>query len=453
MAADTTLSFEGRTIAARPGQSVASALHAAGVRVLARSPKYRRPRGYTCGFGACGNCALTVDGLPGVAACTAAVHGGEIISRERGWPSASFDLLRAADLFARFLPAGFQFRLFRSHPWLARRAAAVMARLAGTGTLPTFTAAAGRRPVPVTDTCDVLVAGGGLSGCAAALGAAGAGAAVVLVHRGELGGRSLARVHPVARAGGHATALEMAARLAEEVASHPRIKVIRGTALGWYEGGLVPVLSTGELVECRPRHLIAATGSYDIPALHPGNDKPGVMLADGVGRLLAIDRVAPGKRAVVLTDSARGYWLARQLRESGVSVVALLDRRGHPGSDLAVLGHGWRIPVLAASDVMRATGLRHVRRVRVVTARGRRGLAADLLCIALGEQPANELALQWRYARAGSTDAVAGGWQESGTDAADLGLTVVGSAAGWECDDIDRATLAGVRAARLGRSR
>lgn len=467
MAADTTFSFEGRTIVARPGQSVASALHAAGVTVLARSPKYRRPRGYTCGFGACGNCALTIDGLPGVASCTAEVHGGETISRERGWPTAGVDLLRTADLFARFLPAGFQFRLFRSHPWLARQAAAMMARLAGTGTLPSATAAAGRRPVAVTDPSDVLVVGGGLSGCAAALGAASAGASVVLAHRGQLGGRSLARVHPVARAGVRAQACEMAARLAGEVARHPRIRLLQGTALGWYEGGVVPVLTTSELVESRPRHLIAATGSYDVPALHPGNDKPGVMLADGVGRLLAVDRVAPGKRAVILTDSVRGYWLASQLRRSGVSVVALVDRRAHPGADLAVLGHrhaqdSGALPdqcrdgsagILAGSDVIRAVGLRRVRRVLVETPGGRRSLAADLLCIALGEQPANELALQWRYAQAGSTDAVAGGWQESGTDAGDLGLTVVGSAAGWPGDDVDRAALAGARAARLVHSR
>ncbi len=459
-------------IAARPGQSVASALHGAGVRVLARSPKYRRPRGYTCGFGACGNCELTIDGLPGVAACTAPVRGGEVISRERGWPSARVDLLRTAGLVARFLPAGFQFRLFRSHPWLASRAAAVMARLAGAGTLPAATAAAPRLAAATADSCDVLVVGGGLSGCAAALAAAQAGATVVLAHRGQRGGRSLARVHPVTRAGLQAPARQVATSLAGQVASHPGITVIEGSALGWYEGGVIPLLTASELIECRPRHLIAATGSYDVPALHPGNDKPGVMLADGVGRLLAVDRVAPGRRAVVLTDSVRGYWLARQLRESGVSVAALIDRRQEPGADLAVLSRpaqsgcstrpahdstrpardSGSVRVLAGSDVSRVLGLGRVRRVQVATPRGRRHLAADLLCIALGEQPANELALQWRYDRAGSTETVPGGWQEPSADTAGQGLTVVGSAAGWAGDDIDRAACAGARAAALRRS-
>ncbi|HEY6791908.1 MAG TPA: hypothetical protein VI365_31790 [Trebonia sp.] len=131
----------------------------------------------------------------------------------------------------------------------------------------------------------------------------------------------------------------------------------------------------------------------------------------------------------MLTDSVRGYWLARQLSESGVSVVSVADRREDPGEDAAVLGSavlGSHAEVLARADVERAIGLRRVRRVRVVTPHSRRTYPADLLCVALTERPANELALQWRYAQAGSTDAVQGGWQEAGPE--NTGLTVVGSA-------------------------
>lgn len=98
--------FEGRKVPAREGQSIAAALLAARVHVLSRSIKYRRPRGYTCGWEACGNCGLTVDGLPSVPACATLVRGGEVVQRDRGWPSAGLDLLRVTDLFARFLPPG-----------------------------------------------------------------------------------------------------------------------------------------------------------------------------------------------------------------------------------------------------------------------------------------------------------------------------------------------------------
>jgi len=56
--------FDGRSITARPGQTIAGALHEAGVHVLSRSFKYHRPRGLFCATGRCPNCLCTVDGDP-----------------------------------------------------------------------------------------------------------------------------------------------------------------------------------------------------------------------------------------------------------------------------------------------------------------------------------------------------------------------------------------------------
>ncbi|HYG69334.1 MAG TPA: (2Fe-2S)-binding protein, partial [Anaeromyxobacteraceae bacterium] len=46
--ADVTIQFDGRPIPARRGESVASALLAAGVPLASRSSKYHRPRGPFC---------------------------------------------------------------------------------------------------------------------------------------------------------------------------------------------------------------------------------------------------------------------------------------------------------------------------------------------------------------------------------------------------------------------
>ena len=62
--------FEGRPIEAYEGDTVASALHASGIRTLSRSFKYHRPRGLFCVSGRCPNCLVTVDGVPNVRACT-----------------------------------------------------------------------------------------------------------------------------------------------------------------------------------------------------------------------------------------------------------------------------------------------------------------------------------------------------------------------------------------------
>ncbi|MDX3232993.1 (2Fe-2S)-binding protein [Streptomyces sp. ME19-01-6] len=63
------LSFDGRTIHARPGQSVGAALVAAGVVAWRATRGEGRPRGLFCGIGVCYDCLITVDGRPDQRAC------------------------------------------------------------------------------------------------------------------------------------------------------------------------------------------------------------------------------------------------------------------------------------------------------------------------------------------------------------------------------------------------
>ena len=64
-----TFTFDGRTIEAVAGQSIAAALYAAGLRIFTRSFKYHRPRGLFCVAGDCPNCLMNVDGRPNVRTC------------------------------------------------------------------------------------------------------------------------------------------------------------------------------------------------------------------------------------------------------------------------------------------------------------------------------------------------------------------------------------------------
>ena len=79
-----TVTFAGRTLQARDGQSVAAALTAAGVRSWRTTRREERPRGLFCGIGACFDCLLTIDGRPAQRACLVPVRDGMTLGETGG---------------------------------------------------------------------------------------------------------------------------------------------------------------------------------------------------------------------------------------------------------------------------------------------------------------------------------------------------------------------------------
>ena len=79
-----TLDFEGRSISAQPGESVAAALLAADISVFRQTPTKDRARGPFCMIGACFDCLVVVDGQPNQQACQTIVTGGMKVRRQNG---------------------------------------------------------------------------------------------------------------------------------------------------------------------------------------------------------------------------------------------------------------------------------------------------------------------------------------------------------------------------------
>ena len=74
---EVQITFEGETVIARPGDSVAAALWNAG-RVRLRSSVSGEPRSWFCAMGSCWECLLLIDGRPRRSCVTACVAGMEI---------------------------------------------------------------------------------------------------------------------------------------------------------------------------------------------------------------------------------------------------------------------------------------------------------------------------------------------------------------------------------------
>lgn len=83
-AGELTLSFDGHPLPAREGDSVASALLAAGVRVTRETLLSGAPRGPWCMMGACFDCVAIVEGRRGVRTCMTPARDGLRVATQRG---------------------------------------------------------------------------------------------------------------------------------------------------------------------------------------------------------------------------------------------------------------------------------------------------------------------------------------------------------------------------------
>jgi len=76
--------FNDNIVEAYPDETIAAALHAAGVRKLGESPELHRPRGLFCAIGNCSSCFMVVDGKPNMRVCVIKVKQGMRVEEQQG---------------------------------------------------------------------------------------------------------------------------------------------------------------------------------------------------------------------------------------------------------------------------------------------------------------------------------------------------------------------------------
>lgn len=326
--------FDRRPMQGFAGDTVASALLANGVRVVARSLKFRRPRGvFSSGIEEPNALVRIGEGALAIASARATAMplvDGLDVAAQAGWPNVRFDALRVLDLFPRLFAAGFYNKTFMWPNW--HWFEPTIRALAGQGRTPT--APDPDRYEVRNAHCDVLVVGGGIAGLAAAAAAAAAGQRVWLVEQDD-------------RFGGYASWSDSTVQgtpasawvrdTLQSLSGNPGVTLlVRTAAVGYYDHDVVMLHERCDEPRVRERtwivrtgRVILATGCIEQPMIFDNNDRPGIMLAGAAHRLLRTQAIAPGRRVLIATNNDSAYVVARDLHRASVRVAGVVDSRAH----------------------------------------------------------------------------------------------------------------------------
>lgn len=393
-----TFTLEGRQYSGYAGDTLASALLANGISLVARSFKYHRPRGFIAagveepnGLFTLGTGGRTTPNVPGT---TIELHAGLVAARQNGFPSIEFDLMAVNQWFAPVLGAGFYYKTFmgpRRGSWMFYEP--FIRRAAGLGA-GTYERDPDRYETAHAYT-DVLVVGAGPAGLAAARAAGLAGARVLLVEQDFLAGGSLLSA-PV-----DSGEAEWCAQVVAELARMPNVQVrLRTTAFGLYDGntvGLVerrdalrPDPERGEarevLTTARAGSIVLATGAYERPLVFGDNDRPGIVLAGAAETYANRYGVLLGRQAVVLTNNDRAWTSALALAAQG-SAVTVVEQRQTVDASLLASAEAAKVAVMLGGRAKYALGGKHVEGVVVAAGSREVRLHCDLLCMSGGFAP------------------------------------------------------------------
>ncbi len=340
--------FDGRTYHGFAGDTLASALLANGVSILGRSFKYHRPRGLLAAGIDEPNALVTIlrgdVREPNVPATQIEIFDGLTVESQNRFPSLDWDVGAVNQLGGRLLSAGFYYKTFMgpvAGPLKGTRfwmfCERFIRRAAGLGRAGT--AADTARYEKMNAFCDVLVVGGGPAGLMAAKSAAQGGSRVILADlEPELGGALKWSSETID--GEPARAFIDSAVSALEDAENVRL-LPRTTVWGYYDGNTLAAIERvgdhkREPAEGEPRHrhwviragkVVLGTGAFERPIVFPGNDRPGIMLADAAARYAIEYGVLPGRKIVVFANNDGAYVSAVALRKAGADIVAIVDVR------------------------------------------------------------------------------------------------------------------------------
>ncbi|MCK5155468.1 MAG: FAD-dependent oxidoreductase [Spirochaetales bacterium] len=264
----------------------------------------------------------------------------------------------------------------------------------------------------------VAVIGAGPAGLAAAAGAAGAGAkSVVVIDRDNRAGGILNQcIHDgfgLHRYNESLSGPEYAEREKQVLLNYEtagKITILSET----FVQDLIPesygfplaVMSTGSFRIIRAATVILAMGCRERTAgaiSLPGTRPAGILTAGTAQRLMNIQNINVGRRAVIIGSGDIGLIMARRLTLEGAEVAAVTDIQPYPGGldrNVRQCLHDFNIPLLLSTGVVKVHGNKRVEGITVAQLDSKNRLnlqtstyiPCDTILLSVGLIPEHELA-------------------------------------------------------------
>ncbi len=393
-----SFTFNGKRLRGHPGDTLASALLAAGQVIVGRSFKYHRPRGVMASGAEDPNALVNLGAgnrhEPNQRATTTALFDGLVATSQNHWPSLNWDIGEVNALVPRLLPAGFYYKTFiHPRPFWKHVFEPIIRQSAGLGRAPDPRHADPDRYEHFYAHTDLVIAGGGIAGLAAALQAGRAGLRVILCEQtAHWGGRAPVDGVEIDGLPAGEWVNDAVEQLEKMENVHLRLNCM---IAGVYDHGYVIAYervaddSPGgdaprhRLWRIRSAQVIAATGALERPLSFPGNDKPGVMLAAAVRDYVVNYGVAPGARTVIVTNNDDAYRTALALDDAGLAVPCIVDARPEANGPLVQAARARGLRVLTGMGICNVKGLRGVVAVQLCAQSGSGAVVEDVICDAV----------------------------------------------------------------------
>ena len=376
--------FDGKVYYGYKGDTLASALIANGIHLVARSFKYHRPRGIMTAGSEEPNAIVQVNGNsaytePNVRATEIEIYDGLEASSQNCWPNVNFDIGGINNILSPVLPAGFYYKTFMWPASFWEKYEYFIRKSAGLGKSPT-------KPDPeIYDHkyvhCDVLIIGGGISGILSAKLSAKNNLNTILIDdKNTLGGSTIFQNNKNFKIDNEISK-NWLSREIKELEKLNNLTIKTRTTLAAYHSYnflLAKENLTDHLPEekkdntirqrlwkIRAKKVIIASGAIERPLIFNNNDRPGILLASSIGKYLNFYGVSCGLNNFIFTNNDSAYETAISLIEKGVS-VNIIDIRKKATSNIVKEAEKLGINIYWNSTVTNTFGYRKINSIEIM---------------------------------------------------------------------------------------